>query len=110
MGGWGGCSLVPVVSTPDELTLVCQVVGERSEAAATKMHLWLERTAFYKVPKSHQDEVADECLKPFEQVCHSRFHICLCPLRECHCAFHLLLLLCVARVHAQWFVVWMHLC
>lgn len=46
-----------------------QVVGEQSESAATKMHLWLERTAFYKVPKSHQDEVADQCQKPFEQVC-----------------------------------------
>ena len=42
---------------------------ERSESAATKMHLWLERTAFYKVPKSHQDEVSDECQKPFDQVC-----------------------------------------
>lgn len=48
--------------------MVWQVVGERSEPAATRMHLWLERTAFYKVPKSHQDEVADECCKPFEQV------------------------------------------
>ncbi|KAL3145375.1 hypothetical protein ABBQ38_001625 [Trebouxia sp. C0009 RCD-2024] len=47
---------------------VAQVVGERSEPAATKMHLWLERTAFYKVPKSHQDEVAEQCRKPFEQL------------------------------------------
>lgn len=44
------------------------MVGERSEPAATRMHLWLERTAFYKVPKSHQDEVAEQCHKPFEQV------------------------------------------
>jgi len=44
------------------------VVGERSEPAAAKLHLWLERTAFYKVPKSHQDEVSDQCQKPFEQV------------------------------------------
>ncbi len=45
-----------------------QVVGERSEPAAAKLHLWLERTAFYKVPKSHQDEVSEQCQKPFEQV------------------------------------------
>lgn len=45
-----------------------QVVNERNEAAAAKMHFWLERTAFYKVPKSHQDEVAEQCHKPFEQV------------------------------------------
>ncbi len=44
------------------------MVGERSEPAAAKLHLWLERTAFYKVPKSHQDEVSDQCQKPFEQV------------------------------------------
>ncbi len=47
---------------------------ERSEPAATRMHLWLERTAFYKVPKSHQDEVAEECHKPFEQVRHPSVH------------------------------------
>ncbi|KAL0053903.1 hypothetical protein WJX82_000883 [Trebouxia sp. C0006] len=47
---------------------VAQVVGERSEPAAAKLHLWLERTAFYKVPKSHQDEVSDQCQKPFEQL------------------------------------------
>ena len=53
-----------------------QVVGERSESAAAKLHLWLERTAFYKVPKSHQDEVAEQCQKPFDQVwlC-SYFHV-----------------------------------
>ena len=45
-----------------------QAVLEGSEAAAAKMHFWLERTAFYKVPKSHQDEVAEQCHKPFEQV------------------------------------------
>ncbi|KAA6427377.1 MAG: hypothetical protein FRX49_02041 [Trebouxia sp. A1-2] len=47
---------------------VAQVVGERSEPAAAKLHLWLERTAFYKVPKSHQDEVSEQCQKPFEQL------------------------------------------
>ena len=51
------------------LSACWQVVHERNEVAAAKMHFWLERTAFYKVPKSHQDEVAEQCHKPFEQVC-----------------------------------------
>ena len=67
-------SLQPVsVLMLTKSNLVWQVVGERSEPAATKMHLWLERTAFYKVPKSHQDEVAEQCRKPFEQVECPRF-------------------------------------
>ena len=51
-----------------QFVCLVQVVGERSESAAAKLHLWLERTAFYKVPKSHQDEVAEQCQKPFDQV------------------------------------------
>ena len=79
-----GKGLVLLCSSLRKLALVWQVVGERSEEAATRMHLWLERTAFYKVPKSHQDEVADECLKPFEQVDYPSFHVCACQWSKCH--------------------------
>lgn len=68
-----GISLILLCCHLDKLVLVWQVIVERSEPAATRMHLWLERTAFYKVPKSHQDEVAEECHKPFEQVKPSQF-------------------------------------
>lgn len=63
-----------------DLRVVCcgQVVGERSEPAAAKLHLWLERTAFYKVPKSHQDEVSEQCQKPFEQVSQQCCNIFTC--------------------------------
>ena len=48
--------------------LVLQIVGHHNEEAAARMHAWLERTSFFKVPRSHQDEVADQCGKLFEQV------------------------------------------
>ena len=48
--------------------LVLQIVGHHNEEAAGRMHAWLERTSFFKVPRSHQDEVADQCGKLFEQV------------------------------------------
>ena len=52
--------------------LVLQIVGHHNEEAAARMHAWLERTSFFKVPRSHQDEVADQCGKLFEQVGISR--------------------------------------
>ena len=48
--------------------LMLQIVGHHNEEAAARMHAWLERTSFFKVPRSHQDEVADQCGKLFEQV------------------------------------------
>ncbi len=38
------------------------------DMAATSAHLWLEKNAFYKVPRALQDETVELNRRPFEDV------------------------------------------
>lgn len=38
------------------------------DSAAASAHLWLEKNAFFKVPRALQDETVDANMRPFEDV------------------------------------------
>ncbi len=48
-----------------------------------QMNLWLEKTAFYKMPRSQELELAADMQKSFDVV-RTRHYICAC---ACDCGF-----------------------
>lgn len=43
------------------------------DAAAAAAHFWLEKTAFFKVPRNLQDEAMEQHCRPFEDVSTPKF-------------------------------------
>ena len=56
------------------LVLTCVQMKAGREDAAACANLWLEKTAFFKVPRALQDETAETHQRPLEDV--SRFQAC----------------------------------
>jgi len=49
--------------------IVCGLqIKAGKDMAATSAHLWLEKNAFYKVPRALQDETVELNRRPFEEV------------------------------------------
>ena len=50
------------------LVLTCLQMKAGRQAAAACANLWLEKTAFFKVPRALQDETAETHRRPLEDV------------------------------------------
>lgn len=43
-------------------------IVEGHAGAASDLHRWLERTAYHKVPRAHQEEAVEQLERPFDLV------------------------------------------
>lgn len=47
---------------------MCLQIVQGHEGAANDLHRWLERTAYHKVPRAHQEEAVEQLERPFDLV------------------------------------------
>lgn len=66
----GGCPC-----EESEVGVISQVIIDHIGVAYAQVHRWLEKTAFFKMPRSQEAELVAEMKQPFEDVRPHVLHI-----------------------------------